>query len=87
MTRRITIYCDEELARQIEDRARLEGISRNQVILRLIRRGMKLAELPKRTGVVGQSLDWFIGSWTEEEAREFDEAVSGFGRIDPDMWT
>lgn len=87
MTRRLTIRCDEELARQVEDRARHEGISRNQVVLRWIRQGLELDESRKERGVIGHSLDWLIGSWTEEQARVFDEAVGGFGQVDEEMWS
>jgi hypothetical protein len=31
-------------------------------------------------------LDRFIGSWTSEEAREFDEALAELRRIDPELW-
>jgi hypothetical protein len=83
----MTIHCDEQLAREIDSRAKLQGISRNQVMIELIRRGLELDEPSRESGVIGDSLDWFIGSWTPDEAREFDEAVSGYGRVDQDLWT
>jgi len=36
--------------------------------------------------VIGSSLDWFAGSWTEEQAREFDAAVADFEKIDEELW-
>jgi hypothetical protein len=33
-----------------------------------------------------ESLDWFIGSWTEQRAREFEESAGDFERIDEELW-
>lgn len=74
MSHQLTIRYDDELAREIEDLARREGISRNQAVLRLLRKGAEIEERVEEEGVIGSSLDWFLGSWTEEQAREFDEA-------------
>lgn len=75
MTYQLTIRYDDAIAREIEDLARREGISRNQAVLRLLRKGAGIEEQADEKGVIGNSLDWFIGSWTEEQAREFDEAL------------
>jgi len=32
-------------------------------------------------------LDALAGSWSSEEAREFDEALRQIRRIDPELWT
>ena len=86
MTHQLTIRFDDTLAREIEEVARRERVSRNQAVLRLLRQGVGLDEPPAEKEVIGSSLDWFIGSWTEEEAREFDEAVADFERIDEELW-
>lgn len=36
--------------------------------------------------VIGYALDWFVGSWTEDQAREFDELVADFDAIDDELW-
>ena len=77
---------DEELQRRIRSLARSEGISLNQAVLRLLRRGAGLAGPGERADVVGSSLDYLIGTWTEEEAREVEEAIEVFERIDPSLW-
>ncbi len=74
MTHQLTIRYDDALAREIEDLARREGVSRNQAVLRLLRKGAGIEARTEEEGVIGNSLDWFFGSWTEEQAREFDEA-------------
>lgn len=86
MPKQLTIRYDEDLAREIEDLARKEGLSRNQAVLRLLRKGAGIAEGKETADVVGTSLDWFVGSWTEEQAREFDEAVADFETIDEEVW-
>ena len=74
----------EELTRRIRELARREGISLNRAALRLLRRGAGLAEGQPDT--VGDSLDDHIGTWTEEEAAEFDAAVSDLEKIDESLW-
>jgi plasmid stability protein len=55
----------------IRARARQKKISLNQAVIELLQEP------------VGD-LDRFIGSWTSEEAREFDEALAEIRRIDPE---
>jgi hypothetical protein len=55
-------------------------------VLRLLRRGAGIEEEAEDQDVIGSSLDWFAGSWTEEQAREFDEAVADFEKIDEELW-
>lgn len=86
MTRQLTIRYDEELVREIESLARREGISRNQAVGRLLRKGAGLDEPGEEREVVGDALDWFIGSWSEERAREFEEAIADFEAVDEDLW-
>lgn len=84
--KQLTIRCDDDLAREIEDLARREGLSLNQAVLRLLRKGAGIAEGDETRDAIGSSLDWFAGSWTEEQAREFDEAVADFETIDEELW-
>ena len=35
---------------------------------------------------MGSSLDDFIGSWTAEEADEFNKALEAFEVVDEEMW-
>jgi len=86
MTHQLTIRFDDELAYEIDEVARREGVSRNQAVLRLLRKGAGLTGERDDEDVIGGSLDWFVGSWSEEQAREFDEAVAGFERIDEELW-
>ncbi len=75
---------DDTLERRIRDLARSEKISLNQAVLRLLRKGAGLEDDPGDQ--IGSSLDDLIGTWTEEEGRAFDKAVSDFEVIDEEMW-
>jgi hypothetical protein len=85
MTHQLTIRYDDELAQDIEALAEQDGISRNQAVLRLLRKGAG-RDQPRDEGVIGHSLDWFVGTWTKEEVREFEEAVADFEKIDEELW-
>jgi hypothetical protein len=77
---------DEELKHRIERLARFEGISLNQAVLRLLRKGAGLGEKKEVADVVGSSLDHLIGTWSAEEAEEIERAVADFEKIDESMW-
>ena len=79
---------DEQLEREIRRVAEREGLSLNQAILKLLRRGAGLAgEPPRRTDVVGSSLDHLAGTWSEDDVRALAEVESDFERIDPELWS
>jgi len=82
----LTIRYDDDLAREIDELARREGISRNRAVVRLLKEaaGVDDGDSPQRR--IGDSLDWFIGSWTEQQAKEFEEAVRDFEVVDEEMW-
>ncbi len=73
----------ERLVRELADR---EGISLNQAVLRLLRKGAGLERPKAAENVVGSSLDDLIGTWSDEEAQEIMEAVQDFETIDESLW-
>lgn len=78
---------DKALQERIRSLARSERISLNRAALLLIRRGAGLEEAnSKPRDVIGDSLDRFIGDWTDDEARAFDRAVAVFESVDADAW-
>ena len=77
---------DEAVAREIERVAKEQGISLNQSVQRILRRGAGPIPDRKDTGLVGSSLDHFIGTWSQEEAEELERAVADFEGIDESMW-
>lgn len=82
----LTIRYDDDLAREIDELARREGISRNRAVVRLLKEaaGVDDRDGPQRR--IGDALDWFIGSWTEQQATEFEEAVRDFEMVDKELW-
>lgn len=86
MPHQLTIRFDDVLAREIEDLARRERISRNQAAVRLLRKGARLEDPDQAPNAIGDSLDWFIGSWTDEQAKELEAALVDFEMLDEDLW-
>ena len=76
---------DDELAAKIERLANREGISLNQAVLRLLRKGAGFGEKSK-SDLVGASLDHLIGTWTADEAEQVERAIEDFEEIDESMW-
>lgn len=78
---------DADLEAEIRELARVKGISLNRAALELMRRG---AGLTRDTGVpthlIGTALDAFMGTWSAEEAAEFDRAVAFLDVVDEELW-
>lgn len=77
---------DEELAARIRRFADQERISLDQAVLRLLRVGARLGPPVQSIKTVGGSLDHLIGTWTDEEADEMQDALQDWERIDEAMW-
>jgi len=79
---------DDELARRIRALAEREEISLNQAAVRLLRVGARLTaggDQPEG-GRVGNSLDRWIGTWTEADAQALERATRDFEQIDESLW-
>lgn len=79
----LTVRLDEPLANAVKAMAHAEGISLNKAAIRLLRKGAGL-ETSRQT--IGNSLDKYFGTWSQEEYEEFEAAVADFGLIDEEMW-
>ena len=66
---------DDELAGSIRRLANREGISLNQAVLTLLRKGAGLTDGKRSVDTVGSSLDHLIGTWSPTEADEMDSAL------------
>jgi len=87
MMRQLTIRGFEpELERKIRQLARQEGISLNQAALRLLRKGSGIGVAKAGHDVVGSSLDYLVGTWSDREAEEVMEAVADFEKVDEALW-
>jgi hypothetical protein len=72
------------VARAVRERAEADGVSLNKAVIRLLEEALGLARAKRPR--VNHDFDEFIGAWTDEEAREFDQALRAQRRIDPGMW-
>ncbi len=75
---------EDEVYEKLEELARREQTSINKTAKKLLRGALgvedtSVAERRKR-------FEKFLGTWTEEEAAEFEEAVRVFDEIDEESW-
>lgn len=73
-----------ELATILEREARASDTSLNKTVIRLLEKATGL--VPRRDRRRYHDLDDLAGSWTPEEAREFESALADQRRIDPELW-
>lgn len=74
-----------QVARAIRERAKKEKTSLNRAVIRLLEEATGLGG-PGRKQRVRDALDALAGSWTKEEADEFDAFLREHRTIDPEMW-
>ena len=81
----ITIHgLEDDLSERITEKAHREGLSLNRTMKNLLRESLGLSSeqiLKHRE----EYMDLF-GCWTEEDAREFEDAMRDFTQIDPRDW-
>lgn len=72
-----------EVASAVAERAEKMHASFSKAIVSLLQE-----HLAERSQQVRKKRDlkWFVGTWTEKEAGEFDKALREQRRIDPEMW-
>lgn len=89
MSRTITIRnMPEELEKRIEAMAAEEGASLAQTVIRLLLRATGLREQSQLGGRPERhhELDELAGTWSADDAAEFDDALAQLRRIDPEVW-
>lgn len=77
---------DKDLQRSIREFARRHGVSLNRAAVTLMRRGAGLEEPTDAGHKVGDALDQFVGSWSDQDEREFLAEISVFEEIEPELW-
>ena len=77
---------NDDLARAIRDVAHRDGTSLNNAALKLLEIGAGVSPSEIRQQTIGSSLDHLIGSWSAEEAAEFDAALEYFEAVDETAW-
>ena len=68
-----------EVEKAILETSRREGISLNKATLRLLEASL---HKPK----INHDFDEFFGTWSKEEADEFDAALAEMRKVDPIDW-
>jgi len=86
MSTRITIQdMDEASAKWIREEAQRRGVSRETLILELIRRGISMERNSSQLGAY-HDLDSLAGTWSDEQATEFLNAIADFEQVDEKLW-
>lgn len=78
---------DDELEKQVRKVAEEEGTSLNKAVLTLLRKATGLGEEQPSKPAIGRSLDPFIGTWTEDQEKELQEALGPFEEVDEAFWS
>ena len=75
-----------DLATAIETEAKSTGASLNATVLRLLQRAFGDESRPKPGNKKKRDLSSFAGTWTKEEADEFDAFLADHRRVDAEDW-
>lgn len=70
----------------LEREARRRGLSLNRAALELLAEATGLVDDDRRRAVTHCDLDALAGTWSEEEAHAFDEALRAQRQVDPKLW-
>jgi hypothetical protein len=73
------------LAKAVRERARRERTSLNGAVIRLIEERLEAGHA-KPAAAQHHDLDFLFGTWTKEEADEFDGALALQRAIDGELW-
>ncbi len=75
---------DSALMAQLKQTALTQKVSINTLILSLLRYGLGLPN--QRKLPVYNDLDSLAGTWNNQDLKEFKKNVSGFEKIDKELW-
>jgi len=75
---------DDQLKNALVNIAEKEHKSINKTILSLLKQALGLEKSLKYP--IYDDLDDLAGTWTDEEAQEFEKATKVFNKIDEDLW-
>lgn len=78
---------DPELVQIMQAIAAEKNISLNQAMVYLLRQGARLSASSAGSGSDDiDSLDEFIGTWTEQDEQKFLQSIQSCEQVDPDFW-
>ena len=85
MMKSISIHgLDDRISKKIDEKAKREGLSLNRTIKNLLEDALGLKS--QKTKDHRDDFIEFLGVWSEEEAKAFEESIRDFERIDPEDW-
>ena len=71
---------DDAQLEALKEQARRQGISLNRLVLE------RLSGQNSRGGSTHDDLDALAGTWTPQEAQDFENAIAPLEQVDPDLW-
>lgn len=83
----LTLTLDSQLAQSLAQLAQQQNLSLKETALSVLRQAANLPEKPKtqENTPIGDSLNHFFGSWTDEEYQAFQKTQEVFAEIDFDF--
>ena len=75
---------DDRIAGALKERARKEDTSVNTVTLRILKESLGLEK--KKRSVLYDDIDHLAGTWSDQDAAEFERATAVFKAVDKDVW-
>jgi len=75
---------EDNIANALKKQAKKEGISVNALTLRLLKE--KLGVEKKKRTESHHDLDHLAGTWTDQDATEFEQAIGIFEKVDEELW-
>lgn len=84
MTQLTLTFDDRELDSTLRRTAAAAGLSMTEAALLLLRQGARL--IGKPDGPIGDALDQYAGTMSEEEYAELSESLKSFDQVDESLW-
>jgi plasmid stability protein len=75
---------DELLSKALKESAVKEGMSVNAFVLRTLKNALKVGK--KRRHTEYHDLDTLAGTWSEQDALEFEKNTAAFEVVDETLW-
>ena len=75
-----------DLHQAVKDEAQRQGLSINRYVLHVIREAVGLGDGYSTQTNEFHDLDHLAGTWTEEDYRQFEEALNSQRKIDEGLW-
>ncbi|MCZ6681134.1 MAG: toxin-antitoxin system HicB family antitoxin [Candidatus Poribacteria bacterium] len=77
---------EDELHQLLQREAKRQGLSINRYVLSLLKQAVGLTEQKATQKQAFDDLDHLAGTWSREEADEFDTALKQQRQIDGELW-